>query len=576
MKRIAAVAVLIASVLTVCAAPVGANYTGSADAGTGVVTLNGDDASDKLAIRRNAAGQILFDVGDDGTTENLTPGFTPTVANVAEIVVNSAGGDDQARADESSGALPRFRMDGGAGADVLTGGSGNEVMRGGEGNDTLLGKGGFDDIAGGAGDDTLTPGDADDVAGGDAGADKFIWNPGDDTDNVDGGDGDDTQEINAGNGAETFDVARSGGRVVLARITPAPFTVTAGSVENATVHANGGDDIVTGHSGLKDLIKLTLEGGAGDDNLTGGDGDDRFLWAAGQTTSQDTVDGFDGSDTLQLEGDDSAETYDLTGTATAVAATRNGAQPNVTGRVETIAINSHDGDDQVRVDDSVADRAALDTDLGAGADLAIGGAASDRLVGGPGDDTLLGREGDDFLFGDAGTDELSGGAGADHISCGGLGDRFAEDPADTIAADCRPTPEPGPPQPAVGDQPGAGGGPSGPTGDAGLPAGFRGFSRPKVKGTLGTLSVTVINTHTAPITVSVGATESKSRYRAVKKTIAPGAKATFELKTPSKLRKALTLKLKKRAKVKRAARVSVTNVATGGKSTVTAHLTARR
>ena len=538
MKRIAAVAVLIASVLTVCAAPAGANYTGSADAGTGVVTLNGDDASDKLAIRRNAAGQILFDVGDDGTTENLTPGFTPTVANVAEIVVNSAGGDDQARADESSGALPRFRMDGGAGADVLTGGSGNDVMRGGEGNDTLLGKGGFDDIAGGAGDDT--------------------------------------QEINAGNGAETFDVARSGGRVVLARITPAPFTVTAGSVENATVHANGGDDIVTGHSGLKDLIKLTLEGGAGDDNLTGGDGDDRFLWAAGQTTSQDTVDGFDGSDTLQLEGDDSAEAYDLTGTATAVAATRNGAQPNVTGRVETIAINSHDGDDQVRVDDSVADRAALDTDLGAGADLAIGGAAGDRLVGGPGDDTLLGREGDDFLFGDAGTDELSGGAGADHISCGGLGDRFAEDPADTIAADCRPTPEPGPPQPAVGDQPGAGGGPSGPTGDAGLPAGFRGFSRPKVKGTLGTLSVTVINTHTAPITVSVGATESKSRYRAVKKTIAPGAKATFKLKTPSKLRKALTLKLKKRAKVKRAARVSVTNVATGGKSTVTAHLTARR
>jgi hypothetical protein len=574
MRQIAAVAVLVASVLTVCAAPAGANYSGTADAGTGVVTLTGDDASDKLAIKRNGAGQILFDVGEDGTTENLTPGFTPTVANVAEIVVNSGGGDDQVRADEASGALPRFRMDGGAGVDVLTGGSGNDVIRGGEGNDTLLGKGGFDDVAGGAGDDTLTPGDGDDAAGGDAGSDKIIWNPGDDSDTVEGGDGDDTEELNGGNGTETFDVARSGGRAVLARITPAPITVSTGSVENATIHANGGDDIVSGHSGLKELIKLTLDGGTGDDNLTGGDGDDRFLWAPGQTTSQDAIDGSDGNDTLQLEGDDSAETYELTG-AIAVTTTRNGIQPNATSRVETIAINGRDGDDQVRVADAVADHAALDADLGAGADLAIGGAAGDRLVGGTGDDTLLGRGGDDFLFGDAGTDELNGGAGADQISCGGLGDHFAEDPADTIAADCRPEPGPQPDQP----QPPAGPGPGptqGPTGEPVLPAGFRGFSRPAVKGTLNALSVTITNTHTAPITVTVGGTESRSRYRAVKKTIAPGAKATFKLKTPSKLRKAITAKLKRHTKVARKPRVTVTNVATGGKSTVTARVTARR
>lgn len=68
MKRIVAVAVLVASVLTLFAAPAGANYTGTADAGAGVVTLTGDDASDKLAIKRNAAGQILFDVGDEDRT----------------------------------------------------------------------------------------------------------------------------------------------------------------------------------------------------------------------------------------------------------------------------------------------------------------------------------------------------------------------------------------------------------------------------------------------------------------------------------------------------------------------------
>lgn len=273
-----------------------------------------------------------------------------------------------------------------------------------------------------------------------------------------------------------------------------------------------------------------------------------------------------------MRGDDSAEIFELTGVAPAVVATRNGVLPNNTVRVETVAVNAGAGDDQVRVANSVADRAAIDTDLGADDDVAIGGDAADRLVGGPGDDTLLGRGGDDFLFGDAGTDELNGGSGADQINCGGLGDHFAEDAADTIAADCRPAPEPQP----SGDQPGTGGGPQGPTGDAGLPAGFRGFSRPTVKGTLTTLSVNVTNTHTAPITVTAGATESKSRYRAVKKTIAPGAKVTLELKTPSKLRKAIIAKLKGRSKVTRKPRVTVTNVATGGKSTVTARLTARR
>ena len=45
---------------------------------------------------------------------------------------------------------------------------------------------------------------------GEAGDDRMIWNPGDGTDLMEGGDGIDTAEVNGGNGAETFTVTANG------------------------------------------------------------------------------------------------------------------------------------------------------------------------------------------------------------------------------------------------------------------------------------------------------------------------------------------------------------------------------
>jgi hypothetical protein len=207
--------------------------------------------------------------------------------------------------------------------------------------------------------------------------------------------------------------------------------------------------------------------------------------------------------------------------------------------------------------------------------VAFGGDAADRLAGGSGDDTLLGRGGDDALFGDAGTDVLNGGAGSDSLNCGGFGDRLVSDATDLIAADCLP-PADKPADQGQGQGQGSGQGQTPGTGDAGLPPGFRGFARPRVKGSLSALSVTIVNTAATPITVNVAATESKSRYRTVKKTIARGQKTVVKLKTPAKLRKSLARKLRAKGKVSRAPRVSVTNAATGGKSSVTARLKLRR
>ena len=129
----------------------------------------------------------------------------------------------------------------------------------------------------------------------------MIWNPGDDTDLNEGGDGVDTVEVNGGNGAEQFTATANGARVRFDRVTPAPFAIDIGTSENLVVNANGGDDTFAATGNLAALIKLTVDGGTGDDRLLGGNGNDFLLGGDGN----DFVDGNQGSDVGLLgAGDD--------------------------------------------------------------------------------------------------------------------------------------------------------------------------------------------------------------------------------------------------------------------------------
>ena len=78
----------------------------------------------------------------------------------------------------------------------------------------------------------------------------MIWNPGDGTDLMEGGDGIDTAEVNGGNGAENFTVTANGTRVRFDRISPAPFSLDIGTTENLVLNMNGGDDVFTAGNGL--------------------------------------------------------------------------------------------------------------------------------------------------------------------------------------------------------------------------------------------------------------------------------------------------------------------------------------
>jgi Ca2+-binding RTX toxin-like protein len=270
--------------------------TASFSPGAGILTVFGDSLNNTITVSRNAAGALLV----NGGAVNVLGG-TPTVANTALIQVFGQGGNDTITLDEANGALPAANLFGGAGNDTLTGGSGNDMLFGQSGNDTLLGKGGFDFLFGGSENDVLTGGDADDQVFGEAGNDRMIWNPGDDTDLNEGGIGTDSVEVNGGNGTEIFTVTANGARVRFDRLNPAPFSIDIGTSENLVLNMNGGDDSFSATGNLAALIKLTVDGGTGNDTVLGGNGNDTLLGGDGN----DFVDGNQGNDVAQLgAGDD--------------------------------------------------------------------------------------------------------------------------------------------------------------------------------------------------------------------------------------------------------------------------------
>jgi Ca2+-binding RTX toxin-like protein len=351
---------------------------------SGLLSVFGDSLNNNITISRDAAGKILVNGGAVSVI-----GGTPTVANVSQMQVFGLGGNDTITLNEANGALPRALLFGGAGNDVLTGGSAADQLFGQAGNDTLLGKGGADFLFGGADNDTLTGGDADDQVFGESGNDRMIWNPGDDTDLNEGGAGVDTVEVNGGNGAEQFTTTANGTRVRFDRLNPAPFSIDIGTSENLVVNMNGGDDSFSATGNLAALIKLTVDGGTGNDTilgsngidlLLGGDGDDFIdgqqgndvaLMGAGNDVFQwdpgdgsDVVEGQDGTDSMLFNGSAGNEVFVTSANGGRVLFTRNlgnivmdlndveGINLNMLGGTDSLTVNNLSGTDlnQLNVD----------------------------------------------------------------------------------------------------------------------------------------------------------------------------------------------------------------------------------
>ena len=161
--------------------------------------------------------------------------------------------------------------------------------------------------------------------------------------------------------------------------------------DNLTIKAGDGNDKVAVEKGVS--VKLTIEGGDGDDRLQGGDGDDNIFGGRGNDTIEagagdDTVDGGDGRDYISgSKGKDK-----LAGGA---------GNDVIYGGNDADTIDGGDGDDYL--------------EGSKGDDTVSGGKGTDVLSGGFGDDTLKGGDGDDVIYGGAGKDVVYGEKGKNKI-----------------------------------------------------------------------------------------------------------------------------------------------------------------
>jgi Ca2+-binding RTX toxin-like protein len=354
----------------------------------GVLTIEGTEASDKIALRLQAGlpGILKVDVNDDGSAD-----FSFERSKIAKIAVDARAGDDLVRIDESNGAFTDTiptTIDGGDGNDTIAGGKGVETLLGGRGNDSIDGNGGNDLAMLGAGDDT------------------FVWDPGDGSDTIEGQDGTDTMVFNGAAVSEQVELSANGNRLEFFR-DPGRVTMDTAGVERVDFNALGGADLVT----VNDLtgtdvsrVNVDLAG-----TLGGGTGDgqpDRVI-----------VNGTNGNDTINVSGD--ASGVAVSGLPALVAIQHQ--EPN-----DGLAVNGLGGNDAISAATLAAEAITLTLDGGAGDDTIAGGQGIEMLLGGDGNDSIDGNGANDAAFLGAGDDTFvwDPGDGSDTIE--------GEDGADTM------------------------------------------------------------------------------------------------------------------------------------------------
>jgi len=319
----------------------------------------------------------MYDLGITVTASSVGP--TPTVSDEGDILIGGDGDDV---------------VFGNTGNDTISGDAGNDIFFGGDGNDSISGGLGNDFLDGQAGDDTLRGGGGRDTVIGGEGNDTYEWNAtSDGDDNVSSTSGDDRMSVTTGGASDIVAVGKVGSkmkvtsganeliinptiRLVTIDTGTGDDTVTIGNISGITatvltINTGAGDDTIDGSGGVLGNVRLGLNGGDGNDSITG-------------TTNDDTIDGGAGIDTL-LGG---------------------AGNDTMFGGTEADIINGQAGDDSILGGD--------------GNDNVAGGTGNDVIRAGLGQDIVNGNEGADTLVGDDGRDTISGGAGNDSID-GGLG-----------------------------------------------------------------------------------------------------------------------------------------------------------
>ena len=360
------------------------NYT----IGDGADTVDGGADVDQLVI----SGAVVAGVAANDTLTvvyngTVLTGFEGgTIANVEAVRVNLGAGTDTL---SYAGTAVAVSVDLKANtASGFTSIASIENVTGGSAGDTLIGSNGVNTIHGGGGADVITGGTGADLLFGDAGNDTFNYVIGDGADHVDGGADADTLTIVGAAGAvnETLSVVYTAG-------TTNALTAFQGgtiiAVESVTANLGAGTDTLN-YTGTTANVTVNLATPAatgftsiaGFENVSGGTGNDTFVFAADNI--RNVINGGGGVNTA----DYSAYAANLT-----VNLGNNGGRVGGSG-------TGNNTDQLANIQDFIG---------GAGGDTIIGSGAANRLTGGAGNDTLTGRAGADvFIF--------NAGSNVDHIT----------------------------------------------------------------------------------------------------------------------------------------------------------------
>src|SRR6478672_9879628 len=209
--------------------------------------------------------------------------------------------------------------------------------------------------------------------------------------------------VNAGDGADTVDAS----------------ALTATDYLALTVNGGNGDDLLTGGSDNDHLLgdggNDRIVGFKGNDDLEGGDGNDVLVWNNGD--NNDVMDGDAGADEVEINGaPTTGDVFTAAPNAGRVLFTRTNLVPfTVDFSAERLTVNGLGGDDTFNGDAGLAPLTLLAVNGGTGDDSLSGGDGPDLISGGDGNDKLDGDAGDDRLVRDRGTDTLSGGNGDDAL-----------------------------------------------------------------------------------------------------------------------------------------------------------------
>ena len=228
-----------------------------------ITSLNGNDTIDA------GKGNDKITAGDGNNKIFGGDGSDTIKAGKGNNSIDAGAGNDKITTGDGNNTI--FGGDGndtvktGKGADVILAGAGNDAVKSGDGNDTVYGGDGNDSIDTGKGNDFADGGAGNDIIAGGAGNDRLFGGTGDDLLLGDG-------SIGSGGG--------SGGQAL--------WGSGAGS---------GG-----GSGGDKITFNDYLDGGAGNDKLYAGKGNDVANYSMSENIGAiDLYDGGKGSDTLRLE-----------------------------------------------------------------------------------------------------------------------------------------------------------------------------------------------------------------------------------------------------------------------------------